>query len=187
MTSDAEIARCTFEEGWEDALDEASDLKGYPVKTVMQMEMGGESCTTLSGQPIAMDDIWGSALEAGVNSGARTAGYHAGSKVTQEATQAMGGGVSGSIAGSAVGAASGEVVSGLLRHFGKKKKKPEPEPVPADPTNTQANASADSEALPAAGSVVLFRITSELTELNDDRIPLDRFEIPAGWDLVSSR
>lgn len=172
-----------FKEGWEDALDEASDLEGYPVKTVMQMEMGGENCTAMSGQPIAMDDVWGGALDAGVNAGARTAGYHAGYKVTREATQAMGGGVSGSIAGSAVGAATGEVVSGLLRHFGKKKKKPEPPPVPADP----ADAEFDAQGNPAAGSVVLFRISSELIEINDDRIPADRFEVPAGWKKVSSR
>ncbi len=170
-----------FKEGWEDALDEASDLEGYPVKSVMQMEMGGENCTAMSGQPIAMDDVWGGALDAGVNAGARTAGYHAGSKVTQEAAQAMGGGVSGSIAGSAVGAATGEVVSGLLRHFGKKKKKPEPQPVPADPVNASAQAN------PATGSVVLFRISSELIEINEDKIPAERFEVPAGWKKVSSR
>ncbi len=95
----------------------------------------------------------------------------------------MGGGVSGSIAGSAVGAATGEVVSGLLSHFGKKKKKPEPQPVPADP----ANAEFDAQGNPAAGSVVLFRISSELTEINDDRISADRFEVPAGWKKISSR
>jgi len=171
-----------FKEGWEEALDEASELNGYPVKTVMQMEMGGESCTATSGQPIAMDDIWGSALDASIDAGARTAGSHAGSKVTQEATEAMGGGVSGSIAGSAVGAASGEVISGLLRHFGKKKKKPEPQPQPGTSANTSAGAPTNA----ATGSVVLFRISSELTEISDDRIPADRFEVPAGWKKVSS-
>ena len=186
MTSGMQMASLglmsMFKEGWEDALDEASDLKGYPVKTVMQMELGGESCTTMSGQPIAMDDMWGSALDAGIDAGANTAGYHAGSKVTQEAAQAMGGGVSGSIAGSAMGAASGEVVSGLLKHFGKRNKNTEPPPAPADPANT----STEVRANPATGSVVLFRITSELTEINDDNIPADRFEVPAGWKKVSS-
>jgi hypothetical protein len=34
---------------------------------VMSLEMGGESCTTGSGQPIAMDDVWGQAVDAGAN------------------------------------------------------------------------------------------------------------------------
>ena len=45
-----------FKGGWEEALDEMSELQGFPVKTVMQMEMGGENCTAASGQQIAMDD-----------------------------------------------------------------------------------------------------------------------------------
>ena len=164
-----------FEAGWEEALDEVSELKGFPVKTVMQMEMGGENCTAASGQPIAMDDIWSGALDAGINAGAQTAGAHAGQKVTQEAAEAMGGGVGGSVAGSAVGAASGEIISGLFKRFGKKKKQPEPQPAPATPAS------------PAAGSAVLFRITTELTDVNDDKIPAERFELPAGWKKVSRK
>jgi hypothetical protein len=85
----------------------------------------------------------------------------------------MGGGVGGSVAGSAVGAASGEIISGLFKRFGKKKKQPEPQPAPATPAS------------PAAGSAVLFRITTELTDVNDDKIPAERFELPAGWKKVS--
>lgn len=168
-----------FKGGWEEALDEMSDLQGFPVKTVMQMEMGGESCTAMSGQQIAMDDIWSSALDAGINAGAQTAGYHTGQQIAEETSKAMGDSVGGSIAGSAVGAASGEIISGLLSRFRKKKKAPEPEPqsVPVALTATTA--------VPASGSVVLFRITTVLTAIDDDKIPADKFEVPAGWKNVS--
>jgi len=171
-----------FQEGWEEALDEASDLEGYPVKTVMQLEMGGESCTTVSGQPIAMDEVWGNALDAGIDAGAQTAGNYAGNKVTQEAAQAMGGGVGGSIAGSAAGAASGEVVSGLLKHFGKKKEQPEPQQA----SSPQAESTTDDWVGSTAGAVVVFRISNELTDISDDMVPVDRFELPDGWKQVSA-
>jgi len=158
-----------FREGWEEAIEEAQELKGYPVKTVMTMEMGGEQCTAASGQPIAMDDVWGNAFDAGLESGANTAGYHAGRKVSQEAAEAVGGGVGGSIAGSAIGSASGEVISGMLKHFGKKSKK------------TQAPPEPEAAANPAAASTVLFRMSSELTAVSDKGISPDRFEVPATW------
>lgn len=158
-----------FRDGWEEAIEETQELKGYPVKTVMTMEMGGEQCTAASGQPIAMDDVWGNALDAGLESGANTAGYHAGNKVSQEAAKAAGGGVGGSIAGSAVGSASGEVISGMLKHFGKKSKKTQPPPEP------------EAAANPAAASTVLFQMSSELTAVSDKGISPDRFEVPGHW------
>jgi len=166
-----------FEEGWEEALEEVSELKGFPVKTVMQMEMGGENCTAASGQPIAMDDIWGNALDAGVDAGAGATGRYAGQKITQETAEAMGGGIGGSVAGSAVGAASGEVISGMLKHFGRKGKKQEQQQQAATADATQPN--------PAAGSAVLFRISTELTDVSDRSIPAERFEVPTGWKMVS--
>ena len=171
-----------FEEGWEEVMDEAGDLKGYPVKTVMQIEMGGESCSAMSGQPIAMDDLWSNAANAAADAATQTAGYHAGQKVAQETAEAMGDSVGGSIAGSAVGAASGEVISGFLKRFRKKKPKTEPQPVPSD----MADTSIETQANLADGSVVLFRITSELTDINDHKIPLEQFEVPAGWKKVSA-
>ena len=168
--------------GWEEVLDEAGDLRGFPVKTVMQIEMGGESCNAVSGQPIAMDDMWSNAANAAVDSAAQTAGYHAGQKVAQETAEAMGDSVGGSIAGSAVGAASGEVISGFLKRFRNRKQKTEPQPAPSDMANTSAGAQIN----PADGSVVLFRITSELTDINDHKIPLEQFEVPAGWKKVSA-
>ncbi len=165
-----------FRDGWDDALDEAKKLQGYPVKTVMQMEIGGENCTAASGQPIAMDDMWSNALDAGLNAAAQTAGAHAGQKISEETAEAMGDSVGGSIGGSAVGAASGEVIGGMLKRFGKKKKKKkQKQPQPAEPVATA----------PSEGSVVLFRVTTELTSVSDDKIPAEQFEVPAGWKKVS--
>jgi len=168
-----------FKSGWEEALDEMSELKGYPVKTVMQMEIGGESCTVTSGQPIAMDGLWNNALDAGIDAGAQTAGQQAGQVIAKETADALGDSVGGSVAGSAVGAASSELISGLFKKFGRKKKKTEPEPTAA------ATATAPAEAPSATGSTVLFRVTTELISINDDKISQDRFELPSGWKKVS--
>jgi hypothetical protein len=168
-----------FKEGWKEALEEVGEIRGYPVKTVMQMEMGGENCTAMSGQPIAMDDLWSNALDAGLDAAAQSAGAHAGQMIAQETAEAVGDSVGGSVAGSAVGAASGEVISGLLSRFGKKKKKK------AEPPPEAAPAEAVTEANPAAGSVVLFRVTSELIGFDDDNVAAERFELPAGWEKVS--
>jgi len=163
-----------FQEGWEDAIDEMSELKGYPVKTVIQMEMGGKACTTLSGQPIAMDNVWGDAMTAGARSGAYTAGYHTRWAVHHGTSQALGGGVGGAVAGSAAGAATGAVVSSMLNHFGKKKKKP-PEQAAAEPAPAQTGED---------GAAILFRVTSELTAIDDRRVPAEQFEVPPGWKQV---
>ena len=164
-----------FKKGWGDVLNETDDMKGYPAKTVMSMEIGGESCTTMSGQPIAMDDMWSNAADAGMNAAKSSAASHAGSAVANETADAVGNSVGGRIAGSAVGAASRELVSGMFKKFGKKKKKKNSEPVEAA-----------APANPAAGSVVLFKITSTLTAINEDTIPADRFKAPAGWKKVKS-
>lgn len=159
-----------FKNGWEDVLKESGKMEGYPVKTVMSLEMGGESCTTGSGQPIAMDDVWSEAADAGANAAAYSAGAHAGSAAGTQAAQSVGGGVGGSIAGSAVGAASRDIISGAFKKFRKKKKKDEP---------------AVQAANPASGTVKLFEITTELTGVDENDVPDNVFVVPAGWEKVS--
>ena len=90
-----------FQQGWEEVLDEMNEIEGFPVKMVMQLEMGGAACTNAAGQPIALDGMWADAMNAGAMSGARTAGYHTRWAVHRETSQALGGGVGGSVAGSA--------------------------------------------------------------------------------------
>jgi len=159
-----------FKNGWEDVLKESGKMEGYPVKTVMSLEMGGESCTTGTGQPIAMDDVWSGAADAGANAAASSAAGHAGSAVGTQAAQSVGGGVGGSIAGSAVGAASREIISGAFSKFRKKKKKDEPVAQAANP---------------ASGTVKLFEITTELTGVDEHDVPDHMFVVPSDWEKVS--
>jgi hypothetical protein len=160
-----------FKNGWEDVLKESGKMEGYPVKTVMSLEMGGESCTTGSGQPIAMDEVWSGASDAAANAAAYSAAAHAGSAAGTQAAQSVGGGVGGGIAGSAIGAASREIVSGAFNKFRKKKKKKD------EPVAQAAN--------PSSGTVKLFEITTELTGVDDKDVPGNLFVVPAGWEKVS--
>jgi hypothetical protein len=161
-----------FAGGWGDILKESEDLKGYPLKTVMQLEMGGESCTTNTGQTMAMDDVWGNAANTGLNAATNSAAHATSSAIGSEVASAAGNSVGGSVAGAAVGAASRELVSGMFNKF-KKKKKPEPA---AAATAEQA----------AAAAVALFRIETEVTSINDDSVSSSQFEVPAGWKKVNA-
>ena len=163
-----------FKNGWEDVLKESGKMEGYPVKTVMSLEMGGESCITGAGQPIAMDDIWGQAADASVNAATYSASAQAGSAVGSSVAGSVGGGVGGSIAGSAVGAASREMVSGMFKKFRKNKQKPEPAAQTASTAST------------ASGSVKLFEIAIELTSVDEKDVPDNLFAVPAGWEKVSA-
>ena len=160
-----------FKKGWDDVLEESGDLKGYPVKTIMSMDIGGENCTTSAGQPIAMDEIWTSAGDAAVDAAAGTAAGRAGAEIGQQAGRSLGNGVGGSIAGSAIGAASRDLIGGAFSKFRKKKKKSEPVVETADP---------------AAGSVTLFKITSELTYVSKGEVADSQFTVPTGWKKVKS-
>jgi hypothetical protein len=160
-----------FKDGWEEVLSESGDLKGYPVKTVMSLEMGGEQCTTPAGQPIAMDDIWSEAGNAALDAAAGTAASHAGSAVGQQAAEAVGDSVGGSVAGSAIGAASQKLIGGALGKFRNRKKDQEPKAEAANP---------------AAGSVTLFKVTTELTGISDEDIADNQFQVPEGWQKVDS-
>lgn len=161
-----------FKGGWEEVLSESGDLKGYPVKTVMSLEMGGEQCTTAGGQPIAMDGIWNEAGNAALDAAAGTAAGHAGSAIGQEAGKAVGNSVGGSVAGSAIGAASQKLIGGALGKFRNRKKDKEAKPETANP---------------AAGSVILFKVTTVLTSVDDKDIAAKAFEVPAGWQKVESQ
>lgn len=156
-----------FASNWEDVVDEFEKLKGYPMRTVMQMGIGGEQCTTASGQPIAMDAVWDDASTAAYNAAIDQAGYEAGGAVGRAAGESLGGSIAGSIGGAAVGAAAGELIGGLSGMFKKKKDKPAPAPEPvANDPNRQITA---------------FRISTEVTSWSEVTIPPERFEEPAGW------
>jgi hypothetical protein len=155
-----------FSGNWDSVEKEFKKMKGYPLRTVMQMGIGGEQCTTDSGNPIAMDDMWADASTAAYNAALDQAGYEAGSAVGRAAGNAVGGSIGSSIGGAAVGAAAGELIGGLTGMF-KKKKSAKPTPQP--------------EATPGGRQVTVFRISNEVVEWNEDEISQEVFEIPANW------
>ena len=159
-----------FKKGWDDVLKESGKMEGFPVKTVMSLEMGGESCTTGAGQPIAMDDVWSEVADASVDAAASSAAGHAGSAASSKVAESIGGGVGGSVAGSAIGAASRELMSGAFKKFGKKKKK-----------EKQVEETVD----PASALVTLFTITTELTGVDEGDVADSSFEAPADWEKVA--
>lgn len=161
-----------FKKGWDDVLKEGGKMDGFPVKTVMSLEMGGQNCTTGAGQPIALDEVWGQAGEAGKNAAISSASGTAASAAGSAAASSMGNSVGGSIAGSAVGAASRELVSGMFNKLRKKKKEPEPAAQPA--------------AASASDSVKLFTITSELTGVDKKNVSDSQFVVPSGWKKVAN-
>ncbi len=143
-----------FATNWEGVVDEFKKLQGYPLRTVMQMDMGGEQCTTASGQPIALDGGWADASTG------------TGSALGQAAGESLGGSLGGS-----VGSAAGELIGGLSGMF-KQSAPTSAAPESAAP-EPQANA--------AGGQTTVFRITTEVTKWNQAPIPQERFDIPVGW------
>ncbi|MBT8055397.1 MAG: hypothetical protein KJO72_00525, partial [Gammaproteobacteria bacterium] len=138
-----------------------------------------EACTMNSGEPIATDEIWNDAAQAGLESGANAAGYHAGSAAARGVASAAGGGVTGSIAGSVAGAAGREVVSGMLKKWGRKKE-------PAEPAAETAPQEAEGSTVdPAADSVVLFQIESTLVGVSDKATPATLYEVDEDWEEVA--
>ncbi|HEY6131543.1 MAG TPA: hypothetical protein VIV27_05960 [Halioglobus sp.] len=157
-----------FASNWEDVADEFKKLRGYPLRTVMQMGIGGEQCTTASGQPIALDQVWTDASTAAYNAALNQAGSEAGSAVGQAAGETLGGSLAGSIGGAAVGAAAGELIGGLSGMFRKDTPAAAPEP--------QVNA--------GSSQVTVFRITTEVTSWSDAPISQERFNEPVGWQKL---
>ena len=61
-----------YKSSWTEAMDKASQFQGYPLKTALQMTMGGAQCTTESGTQVAADPMFADAVDAGVQAGAST-------------------------------------------------------------------------------------------------------------------
>ena len=96
-----------YSQGWDEIEEQSGELQGYPVKTIMQLEIGGDECTTAEGEPISYENVFGDAMADA-----------AGDAAAQGVGEAAGGAVGGAIA------------KGLFSAFGKKKKaEPVAEPV----------------------------------------------------------
>jgi hypothetical protein len=164
----------TFQKGWEDVREQARKREGYPVKTVMQVEVGGDQCTFDSGQQVASADIFGEAAEAGLDAGASRAASDAGYEASREAADAMGDSIGGRAAGSAAGAFGRKLAGGLM---GKFRKKQEPEPQPAAAPSTPAAG--------PGGMVRMFKITTTTETISTAPIAASEFDPPAGFRSVA--
>lgn len=135
------------------------------------MSLGGEKCTTASGEPIAEDGIWSDMSDASYNAAIAQTGAEAGTAVGDATTEALGDTVTGRIGGAAVGAAASKLIGGLTGMFSKK------------PETTR---SSRQEAPQVVEQVTVFRITSEVTSWSESSIPEERFKEPAGWKKIKA-
>jgi hypothetical protein len=164
-----------YKSSWTEAMKKAGEFQGYPLKTALQMSMGGPQCTTDDGTQVASDPAFADAVDAGMQAGASTAAGVAGQAAGQAAGEAVGGSVGGAIAGSAAGAFASKLGSSMLAKL-KKKDKPAEAPAPEQATGDAAN----------TGMIRLFRMTSETTAIRSGAIPGATFDLPAGYKKVTS-
>jgi hypothetical protein len=168
-----------YKSSWTEAMAKAGEFQGYPLKTTMQMSMGGAQCTTDSGTQVAADPAFADAVDAGFQAGANAAVGQVAASAGQAAAQQVGGDVGGAVAGSAAGAFASKLGSSLLNKMKKKKEEP-----PAE----QA-AGAQAGAAPAAnpGMIRLFRVTTETTAIRSGAVPATTFDVPAGYTKVTPK
>ena len=162
MSGASQMLLALFPNRWESLLDELEAFKGYPMRTMMTMKIGGRACFNGEGEAAEEDNMWGNAADSASSAAVGATGSEANSAISDATSEAMGDSIGGSIGGSAIGAATGEIIGGL---FSKKKK-----------TATKKKKSAN-------GPVTVFRIVTEITEWDDDPIPAQRYDIPMGWQL----
>jgi hypothetical protein len=172
MQSRMQHAFSQYKDTWTDLMQKASSFQGYPLKSTMQMSMGGPECTTDDGTQVASDPVFADAVEAGIEAGVGTAAGEAASAVTQAAVEKVGGGAAGSVAGSAVGGFASKFGSSMMSKLHKKET--------AQPKTEAAAASTD------AGMIRLFRVQTETTAIRGDAIPASTFEVPAGYKQVTA-
>jgi len=157
-----------FQEGWDETLAEASAMRGYPMKSITEVRIGGENCTMADGQQIASSELFADAATAAQNAAVDQAAAETGNVIAESTATMAGGGVGGRIAGSAVGAFGKQMAGGLFGGMKKDKKK---------------QSAADTPAA-VQGEVLLFRITNETTSIVEGDIDETVFEIPAGWTRI---
>jgi len=152
----------------------SSELKGYPLKTVVRIAFGGEHCSSAKKQSSgagggnAVTDASQAAGDAAAASAAGAAGSAAGAAAGNMAKNSAG----GSIFSSAASTFGSKLTSGLF----KKK---------ADAAAPAANSAPDNGLPP--GVVQAAQITVETTSIDASPVPADKFEIPAGWKKVEPK
>jgi len=151
----------------------SSELKGYPLKTVLRIAYGGEHCAAVKNQPAggggnALGDASQAASNAATASAASAAGSAAGAAAGNMAKNSPG----SSIFSSAANSFGSKLAGGLF-----KKKADAAAPAPA---------SAPDNALPA-GMIQTAQISIETTSIDTAAVAPEKFEIPAGWKKVEPK
>lgn len=172
MQSRMQNAFSQYKGTWTELMTKASAFQGYPLKTVLQMSMGGPQCTTDDGTQVAAAPGFADAVQAGVDAGVSTAAGQAASAATQAAIGKAGGGAAGAVAGSAVGGFASKFGSNMMSKLHKK--------------DAAAKAETTAAAPAAAGMINLFRMQTETTAIRGDAIPAATFDVPAGYKKVAA-
>jgi len=158
-----------FEDGWEEVMYEADGLKGFPVKTVMSLHIGGKQCRTRSNSEITRNTVWSGVKEDSIQATKQSAANTAGNVVAGQVMQQAGGSLGGLIASSAAGIFTRDAASKAM----DREKQAEP-----------ADVGDESLAERVPGQVQIFRITTELRSVSDEYLEADRFEVPSGWEEI---
>ncbi len=174
MQSRMQNAFSQYKGTWTEVMQKASTtFQGYPLKSALQMSMGGPQCTTDNGTQVAAEPGFADAVQAGVDAGVSTAAGEAASAVTSAAVEKVGGGAAGGIAGSAVGGFASKFGSSMMSKL-HKKDTPQPQAAAAAAPPTEA------------GMIRLFRVQTETTSIRADAIAASTFEVPAGYKKVAA-
>jgi hypothetical protein len=161
-----------FEDGWEELIYEADGLKGFPVKTVMSLHIGGKQCRTRSNSDITRDAVWSKAKEDSIRATKQSAANTAGNVVAGQVMRQMGGSLGGMIASGAAGIFTRDTTSKAMDR--------EKEAETADVGDENL-----AERVP--GQVQIFRITTELKSVNKEFLGSDRFKVPPGWEQIKEQ
>jgi hypothetical protein len=175
MQSRMQNAFSQYKGTWTELMQKASTFQGYPLKSAMQITMGGPQCTTDDGTQVASAPGFSDAVVAGLEAGASTAAGEVASAATQAAVSKVGGGAAGAVAGSAVGGFASKFGSSMMSKLHKKDTE--------QPKADTAAAAAPTE----AGMIRLFRVQTETTAIRGDAIPASTFDVPAGYKKIGPK
>jgi len=158
-----------FENGWEELIYEVDGLKGFPVKTIMSLHIGGKQCSTRSNSEITRDTIWSKTKEDSISATKQSAANTAGNVAAGQVMRQMGGSLGGMIASGAAGIFTRDTASKAM----DREKEAE-----------TADVGDESLAERVPGQVQIFRITTELISISEEYLEADRFKVPSGWEEI---
>jgi hypothetical protein len=173
MQSRMQNAFSQYKGTWTELMQKAGTFQGYPLKSAMQITMGGPQCTTDDGTQVASAPGFADAVQAGIDAGVGTAAGEVASAATQAAIGKAGGGAAGAVAGSAVGGFASKFGSSMMSKLHKKD---------AEQPKTEAAAAPTD-----AGMIRLFRVQTETTAIRGDAIPASTFDVPAGYKKIAAK